>query len=132
MSKRNWEFCGEWIKKADHDLITARAVLSLPHGPTDTPCFHAQQAVEKALKGVLTFHGVPFGRTHDLLVLFDQVVEWIPEIIPFEAACGSMGDYAVEARYPGESVEPDRSDAMEALHVAEQVVAMVRVHCGLV
>ncbi|MEW6378307.1 MAG: HEPN domain-containing protein [bacterium] len=55
MRDRNRELALQWLKKADHDLITARQTLALPDGPTDTPCFHAQQAVEKALKGYTDF-----------------------------------------------------------------------------
>ncbi|MBF0629447.1 MAG: HEPN domain-containing protein [Magnetococcales bacterium] len=130
MNGRNCDYCREWLKKADNDLITAQSVLALEHGPTDTPCFHAQQAVEKAMKGLLTFHGMAFGRTHDLLVLFDLVVPFLPELVRLEEKLGAMSDYAVESRYPGDAMEPDRSDALEALLVAEQVVAMVKVFCG--
>ncbi|MEO5334239.1 MAG: HEPN domain-containing protein [Magnetococcus sp. YQC-5] len=128
MNERNIEYCREWLKKADHDLITARTVLGLVDGPTDTPCFHAQQAVEKALKGMLTLHGVAFGRTHDLLILFDLLVPLLPELARFENALEAMSDFAVEIRYPGCTMEPDRIDAIEALHVAEQVVAMIKTH----
>jgi len=34
------ELAKQWMEKAEHDLVTARAVLALPDGPTDTPCFH--------------------------------------------------------------------------------------------
>jgi hypothetical protein len=51
-----------WIKKAEHDLTTARVVLENRPEVTDTVCFHAQQCVEKALKAYLTsanVHGRP-------------------------------------------------------------------------
>jgi HEPN domain-containing protein len=48
MSDRHVELALRWLEKADHDIITAQQTLLLPHGPTDTPCFHAKQAVEKA------------------------------------------------------------------------------------
>lgn len=131
MSDRNVDFCREWLKKANHNLITARSVLSLEDGPTDTPCFHAQQAVEKALKGMLTFHGEAFGRTHDLLALLDLVSPFLPELARFEEALGAMSDYAVETRYPGDAMEPDRIDAIEALQVAGQVVAMIKTCCEI-
>ncbi|MDP6040488.1 MAG: HEPN domain-containing protein [Candidatus Latescibacteria bacterium] len=43
-------FAHQWLEKAETDVITARQTLTLADGPTDTPCFHAQQAVEKSLK----------------------------------------------------------------------------------
>jgi HEPN domain-containing protein len=37
--------------------------------------FHAQQAIEKAIKAILTAHGIPFGRTHNLLALAALLAE---------------------------------------------------------
>ena len=53
-----------WFSKAESDLITARLLLEA--GPYDNACFHAQQAVEKYLKGRLVLGEVPFPLTHDL------------------------------------------------------------------
>ena len=57
MNARDLDFAQQWMKKADNDLFTARCVLEAPEGPTDTPCLHAQQAAEKALKAILTACG---------------------------------------------------------------------------
>jgi len=62
------EFALEWLRKARNDLLSAKAILASEHGITDVPCFHAQQTVEKSLKGFLTWHNVSFGKTHDLMV----------------------------------------------------------------
>jgi HEPN domain-containing protein len=39
-----------WMDKAASDLTAAKLLLDSP-GPYDTACFHAQQAIEKILKG---------------------------------------------------------------------------------
>jgi HEPN domain-containing protein len=52
-----------WLKKADNDIIAARQILLLEEAPLDTVCFHAQQAVEKAMKALLTQRGVEFPKT---------------------------------------------------------------------
>ena len=54
-----------WFVKAESDLYTAQQMLK-SDGPYDTACFHAQQAVEKYLKGLLAFRNQPFQRTHNL------------------------------------------------------------------
>jgi len=54
-----------WFLKAESDLNAARRVVE-SDGPYDTVCFHAQQAVEKYLKGLLAFRGQPFPPTHNL------------------------------------------------------------------
>ena len=54
-----------WFLKAESDLKTAQRTEQ-SEGPFDTACFHAQQAVEKYLKGLLAFRREPFHRTHNL------------------------------------------------------------------
>ena len=54
-----------WFRKTDSDLADARRTTA-GEGPYDTACFHAQQAVEKYLKGVLGGRGLMILRTHDL------------------------------------------------------------------
>lgn len=65
----------EWIAKADLDLKTA-IVLSTEPEFRDVVGFHAQQAVEKYLKALLTRHQVEFPKTHitrRLLILLKPV-----------------------------------------------------------
>jgi len=59
----------EWWREALRDLERASAMLEL--GWFDTACFHAQQAVEKALKAVLRASGA-IVRTHDLVSLMEM------------------------------------------------------------
>ena len=47
-----FELARGWFLKAESDLITARHMVE-SDGPYDTACFHAQQAAEKYLKGLL-------------------------------------------------------------------------------
>ena len=52
------KFALECLQKAQNDLLSAKAVLYSPYGITDVPCFHAQQCVEKAFKGWLTWRNM--------------------------------------------------------------------------
>jgi hypothetical protein len=65
------EFVRDWLKKADNDLKAAQLLLDAPEAPVDTICFHAQQAAEKVLKGLLTARSIEFPKTHSLLLLLD-------------------------------------------------------------
>jgi len=47
-----------WLRKAASDMVTLDAAVGA--GSFDTACFHAQQAAEKYLKGLLAFHDLPF------------------------------------------------------------------------
>jgi HEPN domain-containing protein len=131
MKDRNLELALRWLEKADHDLITARQTLALQDGPTDTPCFHAQQATEKALKAVLTYHQVAFPKIHDLMRLLDMSISLFPSSGVYREPLIELSDYAIEVRYPGDWgdwFDPSRNDATAALSVAEGVVSMVREH----
>lgn len=126
MNDRHVELALRWLEKADHDLITARQTLLLPDGPTDTVCFHAQQASEKALKALLTFHRVSFPKVHDLVLLLDMAVTHLTDLGAFRERLAEISNYAVEARYPDDWFEPSREEAVQSLAVAEEIVARVR------
>lgn len=61
--------------------------------------FHAQQAVEKALKAVLSANMIEFRRTHDLLVLLDLLEDHGIAPPPDAVWLDELNPYAVEARY---------------------------------
>ena len=77
--------------------------------------FHAQQAIEKAIKAILTAHEIPFGRTHNLLALAALLAEngiATPET-PDEVA--ALNPYAVLFRYDDDDialVTRDEADRM--------------------
>ncbi len=122
------EFAQQWIAKAEHDLVTARRMSVLPDVLTDVVCFHAQQAVEKAVKGALTAHGIEFERTHDLAKLLDQLAPILPALEMEEAAVLEMNEYAVRARYPGTIPDPSVAQAEKARETAERIVRLIGTH----
>jgi HEPN domain-containing protein len=122
MGNKPEELARLWLKKAEHDLITARQTLLLPDGPTDTVCFHAQQAVEKALKALLTFNRVSFPKIHELVRLLDMAIAYLPELESFRTHFAEMSNYSVEVRYPDDWFQPSRNEAFKALSTAEEAV----------
>jgi HEPN domain-containing protein len=86
-------------------------------------CFHAQQAVEKALKAVLIALQVEPQRTHAIAVLVRTLGKMgfdLPaELEPIEL----LTMYAVEFRYPGEVTEPDEQETSEAVSLAQATVS---------
>ena len=110
-----------WFQKADSDLVAGKVLLQ-SGGPFDTTCFHAQQAVEKYLKGILTLVGSTFPFPHNLEQLQkigeNEVTEW-----PFKALeLDELTSYAVQIRYDFE-FWPDKETAAQALKLAEEVRA---------
>jgi HEPN domain-containing protein len=126
MTDRQLELAQRWLVRADNDLITARQTLLLLDSPTDTPCFHAQQAIEKALKALLTYRQIAFPRTHDLLRLLDLTLLLLPDLEEFRERFADMEAYAVDIRYPDFGFDPSRDEAFEALALAESIVIKVR------
>jgi HEPN domain-containing protein len=112
-----------WFRKADSDLNTLRLVVASP-GPYDTACYHAQQAVEKYLKGFLIIREQPFPHTHDLeeLERLCQEIELLPELDMLDLV--ELTDYAVGMRYDFEQW-PTREEARQAMQTAERVRAAV-------
>jgi HEPN domain-containing protein len=97
--------------------------------PTDRlirPAFTAQQAIEKALKALLTATETPFQRIHDLSRLLDQALPILPALESFREGLATISNYAVDTRYPEVASDPTRQEAIDALAIAEKVMAMIR------
>jgi HEPN domain-containing protein len=88
--------------------------------------FHCQQAVEKALKACLTWHDVPFRKTHDLAALGAQCGEADAGLSPALAQVDELTPYAWSYRYPTELIEPPEADALEAKALAFRIAEAVR------
>jgi HEPN domain-containing protein len=93
-----------WMERADADFRTVEILLAAPDAPLDISAFHLQQAAEKLMKAILTAHGIPFPKTHDLAAL----VRLIPrgnDVDPDLALWIELSYFAVLARYPGDRPE---------------------------
>lgn len=111
----------EWLIHARSDLKLAKIGLNKDILPEQI-CFHAQQAVEKALKAVLLFYKVDFPFTHDIEELLD-VFETNKISVPANLLdAGMLTPYAVETRYPGFWGEISESDVSEAISLANKVI----------
>lgn len=111
----------EWLRRAKSNLAKAKQ-RKPKEAYWEDLCFDAQQAVEKAIKAILTHRGVQFPKIHDigeLLSLLDQSGEKIPK--GFWRA-DDLTQYAVETRYPGPAEPVTRSEHREAVKIAERVV----------
>ena len=82
--------------------------------------FHAQQAIEKSLKAVLSRHNIEFRRTHDLLTLLDLLQDNGLPLPPGADWVDELNPYAVEARYG--AIDPDGLDRAYAVDVMQKIV----------
>jgi HEPN domain-containing protein len=111
-----------WLTRARQDLRAAEVDLQADLPLLGDAAFHCQQAVEKALKGLLALHGHPFRKTHDIGELAVACLEHEPSLEPLLRRSAPLTEYAWRFRYPGEVFEPERAEVDEALGVARRVV----------
>ena len=115
-----------WLHFACEDLKMAE--LALAAGIYNQVCFHSQQCVEKATKGLLLLQGKTLPRTHllgDLLTILD------PNPFTISLDMQLLDRFYIPTRYPGalpgslpEGL-PTHKDAMDALVIARQVLETV-------
>ncbi|MCX8087022.1 MAG: HEPN domain-containing protein [Rhodocyclaceae bacterium] len=98
---RHDEQAATLIAAAERDHQTFQILSRDPSSPNETMLFHAQQALEKALKAVLVAKGVIFPRTHDLLALSDLAAGNDIEVPIARDLLTRLVPYAVEFRYLG-------------------------------
>jgi HEPN domain-containing protein len=120
-----------WLADARADLASAR-VLSAhrdEHGAPFAAAFHAEQAVEKALKALLVWHAVDYPPKHDLGLLQALLP---PGLGTTSLDVGGLTVYAVELRYVAGASSPmdllDRpswDEADQAIELAGQALAVI-------
>ncbi len=95
------------LAKARDDRYILARVEDDPAAPAWAVGFHAQQAVEKALKAVLAVHGVVYPLTHNIALLVAKLAEQGLEAPPDAAELSRLTPFGVAFRYddlgePGE------------------------------
>ena len=111
----------EFLRKAEHDLGSARLLLT-GENLFDSVCFHCQQLAEKSIKAALTRRSIRFKKVHDLDVLLSLLDD--PDFNPIRSYALILNSYAVDARYPGDYVEPGQEEAEEALRMATEIYGL--------
>ncbi|MEW6129714.1 MAG: HEPN domain-containing protein [Acidobacteriota bacterium] len=120
----------EWINKAEEDWHVANmSYRARKHPSYDAAVFHAQQCAEKYLKAGLEEAGIPFGRTHDLLVLHQLILPSEPNWVVLQPFLIYLNPFAVAYRYPG--ITATKSDAKDAIKNCKQVRMVIRINFRL-
>lgn len=114
-----------WVAKAEHDFISATALIKLRARPVyDNVCYHCQQCIEKYLKAFLVSKNVRFPKSHDLIRLLDLAVSIEGSLELIRDLITPLSDYAVDIRYPGE--EPTRAEAQSAIKRMSEARKLIR------
>lgn len=119
MSKMDLIF--KWFKKAEDDLIVAKYLFEdLYPKQTEIICYHAQQSIEKALKGFLIYNGIEAPKTHDLVALCRMCAKINPAFKEKIDDCAVLTLYNSITRYPNE-IEMDENEAASAIEKAQTI-----------
>lgn len=115
MSKRDEQDVADaLLAKASGDEAGLRALADKSDVPDHVAGFLAHQAIEKALKAVLTARDVPFERSHDIDYLCDLIEGAGLDLTPELKAAVALTPWAVEFRYadPYDVAPLDRTEAL--------------------
>lgn len=110
-----------WFTKASEDLRAAEHSLKANPPLYPTVVFHCQQAVEKMLKGFLTWHDQRLRKTHSIEEIGENCLKIDSSLKPLIDEAVPLTPYAWSFRYPGEIDEPSDEETMEAINVARKV-----------
>ncbi len=115
------------LRKAEGDVRAAACLCKDSSISVWTIGFHAQQAVEKALKAVLIKHGIQYPFTHDIETLTDMMVKHGLRMPPEFSELSCLTLFGALFRYEDEgwgltaTITADRM-----LNLAETTVAWAR------
>ena len=116
-----------WQAKARGDLAKAHHAMTAVEPFRDDAVYHCQQAIEKALKAFLTWHDIPFRKTHSLEELGRQCIEIDQTLQSLIDQAVPLSEYAWKFRYPGDEELPTEDETEEALVIAQAVIDAIAV-----
>jgi len=98
----------EWYRFAQMDADAATTLNEHSHPrPLEIICYHAQQCVEKMLKGFLVSNSIAPPKKHDLPLLCDMCVDIDSRFGELNDICEFLTVFGVQPRYPKELVVLD-------------------------
>ena len=117
-----------WLSKAEVDLRAGEHERTAVPPITSDIVFHAQQLVEKSLKGFLSWYDTPFRKTHNLVELGEQCVNLDNTLETLLRSAATLTEYAWKFRYPGDPEEPTIEEADDAFALAKLVFKAILEH----
>jgi HEPN domain-containing protein len=110
-----------WLHMASIDLRAGAADLAVDASLAGDAMFHAQQAAEKSLKAFLTWHDVPFRKTHDLREVLAACITIDQAFNSGARDIEGLTPAAWTFRYPGGEDVPSVVEADESLRIAKRL-----------
>jgi HEPN domain-containing protein len=114
-----------WLAKAAQDLRRVEILLAAEPPDVEGALFHCQQAAEKAIKGFLTWHDMPFRRVHEIDQIGEQCVGVDSSLADLMCRADALTKYASRFRYPGAPYDPTLDEGRTALNLAREVIGSI-------
>ena len=114
-----------WFANADEDLRGAIALHALDSKKyLRLVPYHCQQAVEKSLKGYLSYKKIKFEKNHDIASLAKLALPLDPELEKLLEEAEVLTAFAIQFRYPdAENAAPTLEDSKFSIRVAKAICA---------
>jgi HEPN domain-containing protein len=109
------------LRKAAQDIFAMEVLCAAKDSPDELIGFHAQQAAEKLFKAVLSLHGVPYRRTHDLAELLDLLKGSGTVVPPEMEQAKTLTPFAAEFRYEVFPATDERLDKDGSLRLVRAI-----------
>ena len=117
--KQPHDLANRYLVLADRDIKTMILLANVAESDDEAVGFHAQQAVEKCLKAVLSLHQIPFRKTHDLGELIDLLSDAGKPTPPEANEIDFLNPFAVTFRY--DLIDLETFDRNQAKFLVENV-----------
>lgn len=119
-----------WQSFADMDMEAARFISGSEslEDLASVVCFHAQQAAEKYLKGLLVVYDEEPPRIHALPELLERAFSYVPSLNApvLHDAVNGLNQYHIPIEIGGPAEPITAEEASEALAWAEEIASAVR------
>ena len=119
------EITKQWIMRADDDLRLAELIQKDNDPIYWAIAFHAQQCAEKALKGLLTFHDIRAGKTHNIENLIRLSAPVVDGLEKLTQQAKTLSTYAVDSRYPIPHGDVSKEEATKAVETARGIFEFI-------
>jgi HEPN domain-containing protein len=110
----------EWIQIADDDFDSAKILNESARKHYEIICYHCAQAVEKYLKGYLSYHDIIPQKNHNLLLLNEICIETDSAFENIRTECSLLNRFTNEIRYP-HRIEINEEDVNYSLVAVEKI-----------
>ena len=113
----------EWLIIADDDFDSAKILNESVRKHREVICYLCAQAAEKYLKGYLTYNNIIPPKTHNLVLLNDNCIEYDKSFEGIKIECGFLNRFVNEIRYPSR-IEVCEEDVLYVMKSVEKIKSL--------